>query len=71
MAEFARPDNLMRQLKSSGLFALGVDSAALFWGIVNATWTKGSTTGLRYNRDNRKYQVQYPISLMPIWSIRE
>ena len=54
MAEFARPDNLMRQLKSSGLFALGVDSAALFWGIVNATWTKGSTTGLRYKKVMRE-----------------
>jgi hypothetical protein len=54
MAEFARPDYLMRQLKSSGLFALGVDSAALFWGIVNATWTKGSTTGLRYKKVMRE-----------------
>ncbi len=48
MAAFARPDNLMKHLKSSGLFTLGVDSFALFWEIINATWTKGSTTKLGY-----------------------
>ncbi len=47
-AAFSRPDNLMRYLQRSGLFALGVDSAALFWSIVDATWSKGSTTRLGY-----------------------
>jgi hypothetical protein len=50
MAAFARPDNLMKQLKSSGLFKLGVDSSSLFWEIVNATWTNGSATGLGYKK---------------------
>jgi hypothetical protein len=50
MAAFARPDNLMQHLKSSGLFTLGVDSKALFWEIINATWTEGSTTGLGYKK---------------------
>jgi hypothetical protein len=54
MADFARPDNLMQHLKSSGLFALGVDSTALFWSIVNATWTKGSTTGEGYKKVMRE-----------------
>jgi hypothetical protein len=48
MAQFASSDNLLRHLKESGLFALGVNSAASFWDIINATWTKGSTTGRGY-----------------------
>lgn len=44
MAVFSRPDNLVHQLKKSGLFALGLDSTALFWEIINATWMQGSTT---------------------------
>jgi hypothetical protein len=47
-AAFSRPDNLMQHLKNSGLFTLGVNNAALFWEIVNATWQKGSTTRLGY-----------------------
>jgi hypothetical protein len=54
MARFARLDNLLQQLKESGLFALGVDSAALFWDIVNATWTEGSTTGQGYKKTMQK-----------------
>ena len=50
MAAFARPDNLMQYLKSSGLFTLGVDSKALFWEIINATWANGSTTRLGYKK---------------------
>jgi hypothetical protein len=45
---FSSPDNLMSHLESSGLFALGVDNADLFWSIVNTTWQKGSTTSLGY-----------------------
>ena len=47
-AAFSRSDNLIGHLQKSGLFALGVDNAALFWAIVNATWLKGSTTRLGY-----------------------
>lgn len=47
-AAFSRPDNLIRNLQDSGLFELGVNSAALFWSIVNSTWSKGSTTPLGY-----------------------
>jgi hypothetical protein len=47
---FGRTDNLLRHLHKSGLFELGVDNAALFWEIVNATWAKGSTTRLGYKK---------------------
>lgn len=47
-AAFSRSDNLIGHLQKSGLFELGVDNAALFWEIVNATWEKGSTTRLGY-----------------------
>ena len=47
-AEFSRSDNLIHHLQRSGLCALGVDSAALFWEIVNATWLKGSTSRSGY-----------------------
>lgn len=50
MPLFAQPGNLMRHLKSSGLFDLGVDNTALFWEIINATWMEGSTTGLGYKK---------------------
>jgi hypothetical protein len=50
MAEFAEPDNLMHHLQESGLFTLGVKSAALFWEIINATWEKGSTTNAGYKK---------------------
>jgi len=46
--EFSRPANLIRHLQESGLSALGVDRADLFWEIVNATWSKGSTSSLGY-----------------------
>jgi hypothetical protein len=45
---FSRSDNLIGHLQKSGLFALGVDNAALFWAIVNKTWFAGSTTRLGY-----------------------
>ena len=46
---FARPKCLMKHLKESGLFDLGVDSPDFFWReIVNATWEEGSTTGIGY-----------------------
>jgi hypothetical protein len=46
---FARPETLMKHLKESGLFDLGVDSLDFFWReIVNATWEEGSTTGIGY-----------------------
>ncbi|NTW07708.1 MAG: hypothetical protein HGA29_07685, partial [Syntrophaceae bacterium] len=47
---FGRSDILMRHLLESGLFALGVDNAALFWNIVNETWQEGSTTGAGYKK---------------------
>jgi hypothetical protein len=53
-AAFFRPDNLIGHLQGSGLLALGVDSAALFWSIVNATRAKGSATGLGYKRVMRE-----------------
>lgn len=49
-AAFSRPDSLMQHLQISGLFKLGVDSASLFWEIVNATWLEGSTTRRGYKR---------------------
>jgi hypothetical protein len=45
---FSCPDNLIRHLQKSGLFALGIDNAEIFWEIVNSTWTKGSTTQSGY-----------------------
>lgn len=45
---FSRSDNLIRHLQKSGLFELGVNNTALFWEIINATWQKGSTTGVGY-----------------------
>jgi hypothetical protein len=50
MAAFARPDNLIKYLKKSGLSALGVESVALFREIINSTWTKGSTSRLGYKK---------------------
>lgn len=50
MAAFARPDNLMRHLQASSLSLLGVESVALFWKIINATWEKGSTTNAGYKK---------------------
>jgi hypothetical protein len=48
---FARPESLMKNLKESGLFDLGIDSLDFFWReIVNATWEEGSTTGIGYAR---------------------
>ena len=47
-AAFSRSDNLIHHLQRSGLFAMGVNSAALFWEIVNATWPKGSISRLGY-----------------------
>jgi hypothetical protein len=45
---FSRSDNLLRQLRTSGLFALGVDSTGLFWKIINESWIEGSTTSAGY-----------------------
>jgi phosphoglycolate phosphatase-like HAD superfamily hydrolase len=48
---FGRSENLMRALKESGLFALGVKTPDIFWGkIINPTWVAGSTTALGYKR---------------------
>jgi hypothetical protein len=55
MAGFSSPDNLLPQLRQSGLYGLGVDSLDLFWNIVNATWTKGSTTKVGYKKVLTKY----------------
>ncbi len=49
-AAFSRPESLNQHLQNSGLFTLGVNSAALFWDIVNATWSEGSTTRQGYKR---------------------
>ncbi len=67
---FGRPDNLMVQLKESGLYDLGIKNLDFFWReIVAPTWEEGSTTGIGYagmiekrlrerfpdsNRDDRK-----------------
>ncbi|MEN6374274.1 MAG: hypothetical protein ABFD75_05745 [Smithella sp.] len=47
---FGRSDNLIHHLQKSGLSALGVDNAALFWKIVNETWQEGSTTSAGYKK---------------------
>jgi FMN phosphatase YigB (HAD superfamily) len=48
-ALFAKPGNLMKELRESGLVALGVTSPEIFWEeIVNPTWEKGSTTSGGY-----------------------
>ncbi len=48
-ALFARPGNLMKELRESGLVDLGVTSPEIFWKeIVNPTWEKGSTTSVGY-----------------------
>jgi hypothetical protein len=46
---FGRPSHLMKELKISGLAALGIDTPEIFWrDIVNPTWRVGSTTSLGY-----------------------
>jgi len=46
---FARPGNLMKELRESGLVDLGVTSPEIFWKeIVNPTWEEGSTTSVGY-----------------------
>jgi len=46
---FARPGNLMKELRESGLVNLGVTSPEIFWKeIVNPTWEEGSTTSVGY-----------------------
>lgn len=48
-ALFARPGNLMKELRESGLVDLGVTSPEIFWEeIVNPTWEEGSTTSVGY-----------------------
>ncbi len=48
-ALFARPGNLMKELRKSGLVDLGVTSPEIFWKeIVNPTWEEGSTTSVGY-----------------------
>lgn len=49
-AAFSRKDNLLRQLKKSGLFDLGVNNTALFWKMINESWERGSTTPQGYKR---------------------
>jgi len=51
---FGRSDILLRHLRTSGLFALGLDNAALFWKIVNETWREGSTTRAGYKKVMRQ-----------------
>ena len=49
--QFARTENLKRELRESGLFALGVTTPNFFWeGIVGPTWVEGSTTTIGYKR---------------------
>lgn len=46
---FAKPGNLMKELRESGLRDLGVTSPEIFWKeIVNPTWEEGSTTSVGY-----------------------
>jgi hypothetical protein len=47
---FAEPKTLERELRSSGLAALGVTPAVFWTELVNPTWTEGSTTGIGYHR---------------------
>lgn len=61
MAEFAKTDNLLRQLQMSGLAAAGIDSADKFWQIVNDTWQEGSTTRLGY----KKVMLAHLLKLFP------
>ena len=49
--DFGRPDNLARALEESGLAALGVADANIFWEkIVFPTWDVGSRTTIGYAR---------------------
>lgn len=46
---FARADRVHAALHASGLAALGVDDADVFWSrIIGPTWQRGSTTGAGY-----------------------
>ncbi|MBZ0285030.1 MAG: hypothetical protein K8L97_30120 [Anaerolineae bacterium] len=46
---FGRTDILIKALKRSGLWNLGVENEGIFWGqIVNPTWTEGSLTQIGY-----------------------
>lgn len=58
---FSHSDNLIGNLRKSGLFELGVDNAKLFWEMVNTTWEKGSTTAMGY----RALMQEYIAELFP------
>lgn len=46
---FSQPENLLNQLKESGLMDLGITSRNMFWeDIVNPAWDEGSTTSRGY-----------------------
>lgn len=47
---FARPQNLARALRDSGLFALGVDARNFWSELINPAWPEGSTTAIGYRR---------------------
>ena len=50
-ALYARERNLIRELKLSGLWQMGVNGVAIFWDqIVDPTWQEGSTTAKGYKR---------------------
>jgi hypothetical protein len=48
---FGRTDNILNQLKQTGLAQVGVKSVDFFWDrIVNPTWHEGSTTSIGYKK---------------------
>lgn len=48
---FGRPEHLVRMLRETGLAALGVETAEVYWNdIVNPTWSEGSTTQKGYGK---------------------
>lgn len=58
---FARPENLVRALRETGLAALGIDTPELFWQeIVGPTWVEGSTTQAGYARVMARRLTELP-----------
>lgn len=48
---FAREENLIKALRESGLWALGLKDETLFWkGLIAPTWPHGATTSIGYSR---------------------
>ena len=48
---FGQPENLIRELRETGLAALGVSTPEVFWNdLVNPTWNEGSTTQKGYRK---------------------